>query len=87
MTQTNGALVVEDVLASGGGMQGSKDVLATVAQDALQEREVLRAAGNARTRGQRCVTVRGPGSRSREHVEAGVVSRASSLPNGLSPTP
>ena len=40
MTQTNGALVVEDVLASGGGMQGSKDVLATVAQDALQEREV-----------------------------------------------
>ena len=37
MAQTNDALSVEDVLAAGGGMQGLKDVLSTVVQDALQE--------------------------------------------------
>ena len=33
----NDALSVEDVLAASGGMQGLKDVLSTVVQDALQE--------------------------------------------------
>jgi putative transposase len=37
MARTNDALSVEDVLAAGGGMQGLKDVLSTVVQDALQE--------------------------------------------------
>ena len=37
MAQTNDALSVEDVLAPSGGMQGLKDVLSTVVQDALQE--------------------------------------------------
>jgi putative transposase len=37
MARTNDALSVEDVLATGGGMQGLKDVLSTVVQDALQE--------------------------------------------------
>lgn len=37
MARTNIALSVEDVLAAGGGMQGLKDVLSTVVQDALQE--------------------------------------------------
>jgi transposase-like protein len=37
MAQTNAALSVEDVLAAGGGMQGLKDVLSSVVQDALQE--------------------------------------------------
>ena len=36
MARTNDALSVEDVLAAGGGMQGLKDVLSTVVQDALQ---------------------------------------------------
>jgi hypothetical protein len=36
MAQTNDALSVEDVLAAGGGMQGLKDVLSSVVQDALQ---------------------------------------------------
>ncbi len=31
------ALSVEDVLAASGGMQGLKDVLSTVVQEALQE--------------------------------------------------
>ena len=36
MARTNGALSVEDVLAASGGMQGLKDALSTVVQDALQ---------------------------------------------------
>ena len=39
MTPTNNALAVEDVLAASGGMQELNDVLSTVVQDALQERE------------------------------------------------
>ena len=35
--RANDALTVEDVLAASGGMQGLKDVLPTVVQDALQE--------------------------------------------------
>ena len=37
MARTNDALSVEDVLAASGGMQGLKDVLSTVVQDALQD--------------------------------------------------
>lgn len=37
MARSNDALSVEDLLAAGGGMQGLKDVLSTVVQDALQE--------------------------------------------------
>jgi putative transposase len=37
MARTNDALSVEDLLAASGGMQGLKDVLSTVVQDALQE--------------------------------------------------
>ena len=36
MARTNDALSVEDVLAASGGMQGLKDVLSTVVQDALR---------------------------------------------------
>ncbi len=36
MAQANDALSVEDVLAASGGMQGLKDVLSTVVQDALR---------------------------------------------------
>ena len=36
MARSNDALPVEDVLAAGGGMQGLKDVLSSVVQDALQ---------------------------------------------------
>lgn len=37
MARSNDALSIEDLLAAGGGMQGLKDVLSTVVQDALQE--------------------------------------------------
>jgi len=36
MARTNDAPSVEDVLATSGGMQGLKDVLSTVVQDALR---------------------------------------------------
>jgi hypothetical protein len=36
MARTNDALSVEDLLATSGGMQGLKDVLSTVVQDALR---------------------------------------------------
>ncbi len=36
MARTNDALSVENVLATTGGMQGLKDVLSTVVQDALR---------------------------------------------------
>jgi hypothetical protein len=36
MARTNDALSVEDLLAASGGMQGLKDVLSTVVQDALR---------------------------------------------------
>ena len=37
MARSNDALSVKDVLAASGGMQGLKDVLSTVVQDALQD--------------------------------------------------
>jgi putative transposase len=37
ISRTNDALSVEDLLAASGGMQGFKDVLSIVVQDALQE--------------------------------------------------
>ena len=37
MARTNHPLSVEDLLTAGGGMQGLKDVLSSVVQDALQE--------------------------------------------------
>ena len=36
MARTNGALSVEDVLSASDGVQGLKDVLSTVVQDALR---------------------------------------------------
>ena len=46
MARSNDALSVEDLLAAGGGMQGLKDVLSTVVQDAPQE--VIEAEVTAR---------------------------------------
>ena len=46
MARSNDALSGEDLLAAGGGMQGLKDVLSTVVQDAPQE--VIEAEVTAR---------------------------------------
>ena len=67
IARTNDALSVEDVLATSGGMQGLKDLLSTVVQDALQElieAEVTgwgRATGNGPESAAGCGTGHGPG--------------------------